>query len=110
MLLCDIPDSYQSVADYFQDIRSNYPDLSTDMINGAIKDLQIYGPIASECAPVADGLWRLSVAIGFGHKANMMFVVLKNGNYFMIHAFTSTNQSELGEGTILAANRKKGLE
>jgi hypothetical protein len=109
MLLCDIPDGHQSVGDYLDDIREFYPEVSYDNVREAIRDVEIYGRIVTGCVPVAPALWRLPVAIGFGHKAHIMFVELKSGNYLAIHAFTSKTEGEIEPGVATGVARRLAL-
>ncbi len=56
VLLCDIPDDYQPVAKFLEDIGASYPEISFEILLGAIEDLKYFGPIASECLPTVDGM------------------------------------------------------
>lgn len=109
MLLCDIPDNHQSVSDYLDDIMGYYPEVSYDNVCEAIRDVEIYGRIVAGCFLVAPNFWKLSVPIGFGHQAHILFVELKNGNYLAIHAFTSKKKRDIEQGVAEAIARRQAL-
>jgi hypothetical protein len=110
VLLCDIPDEFQPVADYFDEIRSNYPEVSRDSVLGEIEDLKIYGPIAAGCLPTADGMWRLTTVLGYGRKSNLILYPLKNGNYLAVHGFVSSDNADIERGLMIATKRKANLD
>ena len=109
-VVCDIPDEYQPVADYFDEVRQDYPDLSYQILRGAIDVVKLDGPIVAECAPIGSKMWRLTTVLGFGNKANLIFVTLRSGDFMAVHGFTSKTDSEIQAGTAIGIARKAALE
>ena len=108
--VCDIPDEYRSVADYLNEVKRDYPDLSCEILLGAIEEVELDGPIVAECVPVQEKMWRLTTVLGFGSKANLIFVTVRNGNFLAVHGFTSKTDCEIQAGTALGVARKAALE
>ena len=109
-VVCDIPDEYQPVADYLDEVKRDYPNLSYEILRGAIDVVELDGSIVAECAPVGGKIWRLTTVLGFGNKANLIFVTLRSGDFLAVHGFTSKTDSEIQAGTAIGIARKAALE
>jgi hypothetical protein len=68
------------------------------------------GFIVADCTSLGEGLWRLTTMLGFGRRANLIFIELKNGDFLALHAFTSNNDEETARGSAIGLLRKQALD
>lgn len=110
LLLCDIPDEYQSVRDYLKDVKRDYPYASWESIFGGIAELERFGALVAGCVDIGSDCWRLPMTLGFGRLANLIFVKLRSGDFLAVHAFSSETSEQLEAGCATGILRKEALE
>jgi hypothetical protein len=102
MRIYDLPDGYPSVRDWLDE-------LSNEEFLAHIYAVQALGPAFAGCKLLSDDLWALSVPIGHGRLANLMFFSLKNGDYLAVHGFTSRRGKDIETEIDIARARKRDL-
>jgi hypothetical protein len=109
-LLCDIPDEHQPVREYLKEVKRDYPYASIEALYAGIGELEFYGPAVAGCVDIGKGCWRFSMMLGFGRKANFIFIRPRSGDYLAVHAFTSETEMQMAAGCSTGIARKEALE
>ena len=109
MLLYDIPDGYQLIHHYLDELRRELSPVSADMVLEQLKEVADYGWIRTECKPLDQGIIGLDAPIGYGKKARILFFETPRGDYLALHAFTLASSADAARGLSIAARRKEDL-
>ena len=103
MRLYDIPDEHPAV-------RTWLSELSNEEFLAHILAVQELGPAFAGCQHLPGDLWALTVPIGHGKLANLLFFSLKSGDFLAIHGFTSRHNEDASAEIEIARKRKRDLE
>lgn len=100
----DIPDGLPSLRDWL-----DQQDDEAFFAHIRLLELDDRAPIFLGCRSLPDGLWGLSVPIGYGMVANLIFFSLKNGDFIAVHGFTSITGEDIDAHVDIAVRRKRDL-